>query len=219
MKSVVAHVNVGEVEEAKKVLASTQASLGKPDPVLSAVSSYVSRLALQDFEGAENALQRLPVNITVLLKPVVSSERKANRAKQALIAGQVRGLVEGGTRTWNFTPLLKGRAMVWDYTKNDVEKAYELLTDDLRGSSRDGLITVFCVRKRWNVEIGRYSISNQPAYQEHMEVGVAYWPANEFAGIAEIAGGSPPAVRTVRYVPEYGSSVRIKEWVQKLPRQ
>ena len=109
--------------------------------------------------------------------------------------------------------------MVWDFTKRAVDEAYELLPDDLRASSREGVVTMFSIVKRENIEVGRYSISNQPAYQERMTIGVVYWPQKTSPGAAIVFGDSPPSVRPVTNTPEYGSAVRIKEWIAALPRK
>ena len=118
----------------------------------------------------------------------------------------------------DFEPVLYGRAMVWDFTKNEVDPAYEMLPDDLRASSRDGIVTMFCIVDREDIEVGRYSVSNSPAYQEKMTLSVVYWPEKVSPGTVIVWGERPPSSRTVSYSPEYGSSVNIKKWIESLPR-
>jgi hypothetical protein len=192
-------------------------------------AAYLERLDLQDFAGAANHLgnltKQLPEELStsqigVLLRSFIEVEQEANRKRQAEIARQVKSHVRSGTSgpSSSFTPALKGRAMVWDFTKGGVDPAYTLLEDNLRGSSRDGIITMFCITHRENIEVGRYSISDQPAYREKVTVGVVYWPEKTSPGSTFVWGGSPRQTRTVRYSPEYGSAVEIKEWIESLPR-
>ena len=68
------------------------------------------------------------------------------------------------------------------------------------------------------VEVGRCSISKEPAYQEHVTVAVAYWPDRTSPGTAVVLGDKPAFSRPVTYQPEYGSAVKIKEWMEGLPR-
>jgi hypothetical protein len=204
---------------------------GSPDDVVRAgLSAYLDRMRVQDFKGADDAvtgvMNELPDELTVreigaMLSGLVDADRKANREAQARIAALVKGTVDlNGVRgSAGFRPLLRGRAMIWDFTKGAVDQAYELLPDDLRASSREGVVTMFCIVGRRNVEVGRYSISNQPAYQEHMTIGVVYWPQKASPGTAVVLGDSPRSVRPVTYSPEYGSAVRIKEWIAGLPRK
>jgi type II secretory pathway pseudopilin PulG len=191
---------------------------------------YLDRLKAQDFKGADDSIgsvtSNLPDELNVAdiannLAAFVQSERNANRESQSRIAAAVKARVDlsGARASSGWQPMLKGRAMVWDFTKETIDQAYELLPDDLRASSRDGVVTMFCIVKRENIERGRYSISNQPAYQEKMTVGVVYWPQKVSPGSAVVWGGEPPSSRPVRYSPEYGSAVKIKEWVAGLPRK
>jgi hypothetical protein len=193
-------------------------------------STYIDRMRVQDFKGADDAvtalMNELPEELTVreigaTLSGLVEADRKANRETQARIAALVKSNVSMNTvrGSEGFRPVLRGRAMIWDFTKSGVDQAYELLPDDLRASSREGVVTMFCIVKRENIEIGRYSISNQPAYQEHMTIGVVYWPQKSSPGTAVVFGDSPRSVRPVTYSPEYGSAVRIKEWIAGLPRK
>ena len=80
------------------------------------------------------------------------------------------------------------------------------------------MITMMIVTKREWVEVGRYSISKEPAYQEHVTVAVAYWPDRTSPGTAVVLGEKPPFSRVVQPRPEYGSAVKIKEWIEGLPR-
>jgi len=199
---------------------------------VAAISTFLERVAVQDFAEAETRLKSIPTTLAdgssaqelrSLVTGVLTDERNANKNKQASIAKQVKTIVQNSGKPYQAAPKtpalkLRGRAMVWDFTKDDIEKAYELLPDDLRASSRDGVITMFCILKRTNVKVGTYSISGQPAYQEHMQIAVVYWPSKQYGGEGEILGGSPPGVRVVKATPEYGSSVKIKEWIEKLPR-
>ena len=212
----------GDFPRAAALAGSERAPLPASDGRRQAVCHLVGRLAVQDFAGAEQALGQVTPSGTGTLgetfQQLIASEREANHQKQAIIAANVKPLISNVVPSQEFKPVLQGRAMVWDFTKDDVENAYELLPDDLRASSRDGLITIFCVTKRRNEVVGHYSISGQPAYREHMTVAVVYWPDKVAAGSTVIAGGEPVSLRVVKHTPEYGSSVKIKEWIERLPR-
>ena len=88
----------------------------------------------------------------------------------------------------------------------------------LTGSPNDKSIMVFCIMSRGQIVRGYYSISNQPGYQERMTVGVVHWPSRKGLGSVEIWGDPPRQTRPVTYSPEYASAVRIKDWIEKLPR-
>ncbi len=218
----------GNFHEAEETIRSAL-SRSNRNATLLELARYFDRLKAQDFKGAEESIVKvkatLPdelniVQIASTLAEFVQSERDANYERQSSIANAVKSQIDltYGRASYGFKPVLKGRAMVWDFTKNAIDQAYELLPDDLRASSRDGNVTIFCIVKRENIEVGRYSISNQPAYKEKMTIGVVYWPDKESPGTAIVWGGNPPSSRPVRYSPEYGSSVKIKEWVAGLSR-
>jgi hypothetical protein len=229
-RSVTDFIKSGEFMKAQEKTRIALSEISDKDVTLVAMARYVDRLKVQDFKGADETIPELTANLSEelnvgeianTLSELVHSERKANRESQARIASEVKSLADltGARESYGFTPVLKGRAMIWDFTKNDVDLAYELLPDDLRASSREGIVTMFCIVKRENIERGRYSISNQPAYQEKMTIGVVYWPQKVSPGTAIVWGGYPPSSRPVRYSPEYGSAVNIKEWIEKLPQK
>ena len=194
----------------------------KDDINLNATSRYLNRLNVQDFRGAEEILPEITVNlpeetnvdqIAGMLSNITYQERETNRKSQAIMASKVRYLADpvNASISDDFEPVLYGRAMVWDFTKNEVDPAYEMLPDDLRASSRDGIVTMFCIVDREDIEVGRYSVSNSPAYQEKMTLSVVYWPEKVSPGTVIVWGERPPSSRTVSYSPEYGSSVNIKK--------
>ena len=49
-------------------------------------------------------------------------------------------------------------------------------------------------------------------------MAVAYWPDRTSPGTAVVLGDKPALSRPVTYQPEYGSAVKIKEWIEGLPR-
>jgi len=73
---------------------------------------------------------------------------------------------------------------------------------------------IFGVCKRWDKQLGVYSVSRAPALQEYIEIVVVYGPQKSSPGYAVAEGGRPPAVRTVTYTPGRGSSVSIKKWFE-----
>jgi len=200
----------------------------KEDVNLNATARYVDRLKVQDFKGAEEIVPEITANlpeetnvgqIAGMLSNITYQERETNRKSQASMASKVRYLADpiNASISNDFEPTLYGRAMVWDFTKNEVDPAYEMLPDDLRASSRDGIVTMFCIVDREDIEVGRYSVSNSPAYQEKMTISVVYWPEKVSPGTVIVWGEKPPSSRTVSYSPEYGSSVNIKKWIESLP--
>lgn len=200
------------------------------DVTLRGLITYLERLKVQDFKNADESIAPLiaslpdEMNVSEIsknLEAFVNSERIANQESQSRIAAAVQSRIiwSSARNSGGWRPALKGRAMVWDFTKKSIDQAYELLPDDLRASSMDGAVTMFCIMKRENIERGHYSISNQPAYQERMTIGVVYWPDKISPGSVVVWGGEPPSSRPVSYSPEYGSAVKIKEWIEGLPRK
>jgi hypothetical protein len=227
MDSVINLIRAGEVEQAQKSVKTALMEISDKDPALLALARYVDRLKGQDFKQAGEAIAKLKASlpeelntseIGSLLSEFVNNEKKANRDSQSSIATQVKSLVRlsGARELAKFTPTLKGRAMVWDFTKKDIDQAYELLPEDLRGSARDGVITMFIIISRRHVLVGHYSVSGQPGYKEEMKIGVVYWPDKVSPGTAVVTD-DPRSMRPVQYVPEYGS-VQIKEWIERLPK-
>jgi hypothetical protein len=221
----------------------TALTRSEKDATLLGLVRYLDRLKAQDCKGADESIgavtSNLPDELNVAeiaknLAAFVQLERNANRESQSRIAAAVKALVDlrGARDSSGWHPVLKGRAMVWDFTKDSVDQAYDLLPDHLRASSRDGIVTMFCIVERRNFEVGHYSISNRLASQESMSVGVVYWPEKVTPGTAKVWGGVPPYSRPVRTLPESGSevslnmavlsiesSIKIKEWIAGLPRK
>jgi hypothetical protein len=228
LADVAAHLQAKRFPSAQQKLADGLSMLPN-DRTLNATKAYVERLIVQDFRRASDNVtdlaslrSDLPEELALdeLVKTfslIVEADRAANRERQSRIAAAVRSSIGAGAReSRSFTPQLRGKVMIWDYTKKEVELAYELLPDDLRASSRDSTVTIFCVVKREHILRGYYSISRQPGYQEKMTIGVVYWPQRSSPGTVLVLGGEPAHMRAVRQSPEYGSSVKIKEWIEGL---
>ena len=114
---------------------------------------------------------------------------------------------------------LRGDAYIWDNTKNSVEStAFERIPQEMRGSDTLKPLTVFVIHNRDQKQVGTYTVSCQPAYRETLDVAVFYWPSGQCVGTVKIDGGDPPATRPVQYVPGYGSSVKLAEWIGGLRR-
>ena len=189
------------------------------------MKTFIEKFQAQNFKEASALLEKMNRTSDVAIRrefeSILDVEQQNNKDFQHQLGRQLRRKIRmsgqaNPSEKWK--PQLLGRAMVWDYTKSQVDPTYELLADDLRGSSRDGQLTMFCIVERTNIEVGRYSISGQPAYQEKLSIGVVYWPNEIFAGRVTVYGGRPPSTRTVRYVPEYGSAVKVAEWISGLKR-
>lgn len=227
-------VRAGKYEEAEGVITTALNEGGSEDQSIKTLNHVVNRLKVQDFKAAGEAAQKsiefindqVPVSEATKaalpeLTAIVEREKSANRATHQRIASEVKKLIDNRSyrESESFRPLLKGKAMIWDATKNEVEMAYELLPDNLRASSREGIVTILSIIKREQILKGHYSVSRQPAYKEKMTIGVVYWPEKSSAGTVVVWGGDPRPSRPVTYSPEYGSSVNIKNWVESLPRQ
>lgn len=112
--------------------------------------------------------------------------------------------------------VVRGDAYVWDKTKTSVDEALNLIPEPLRASSHSGQLTLFLIHDRGQEQVGTYDISGQPAYRENLTVSVRYWPQGTCVGTIRIDGGPPPSVRPVQYVPGYGTSVKLAEWISEL---
>ncbi|MCX6832225.1 MAG: hypothetical protein NT028_08860 [candidate division Zixibacteria bacterium] len=220
----------GHYQMAEEKLRDGTIESASEDRLSQVLARYVQRLKFQDFRAADDAASQLdsllPEELwandsTNAFWTLVNEQREANRTKQGRIATEVKQLAAMAVarESYDFKPSLRGRTMIWDFTKNNVDLAYELLGDDLRASLWDQQITMFCIIQRRSIEIGRYSISNEPGYKEKMTIGVVYWPQRKSPGVAEVWGGEPVYSRPVRYTPEYGSAVNIKNWIEGLPRK
>jgi hypothetical protein len=115
--------------------------------------------------------------------------------------------------------VVRGDVYIWDKTKNSMDEAFKLIPEALRASSRSGQLTLFIIHNRGQVQVGRYSVSGQPAYRENLDVAVFYWPQGTCAGSLRLDGGPPPRTRIVTPVPGYGTSVKLSEWISKLRRE
>lgn len=225
---VAALIESGKVAIAREKIRGVLSQSGG-DPTLNAMAKYVDRFQAQDFKQADDIIPTLgaslPEELTVdefakTLSRLVEIEKKANRESQSRIAAAVKSAIRSAARESQvFKPEVRGRVMVWDDTKGDVDLAYEILPDELRASARDSTVTIFNILNREQVVQGYYSISRQPGYQEKMTIGVVYWPAKVSPGTATVWGGEPVHSRVVRYSPEYGSAIKIKEWIAGLPRR
>jgi hypothetical protein len=225
---VAALIESGKVATAREKIRGELSHSGA-DPTLTAMARYVDRFQAQDFKQADDIIPTLgaslPEELTVdefakTLSRLVEMEKKANRESQSRIAAAVKSAIRSAARESQvFKPAVRGRVMVWDDTKGEVDMAYEILPDELRASARDSTVTIFKILNREQVVRGYYSISRQPGYQEKMTIGVVYWPQKLSPGTAIVWGGEPASMRAVRYSPEYGSAIKIKEWVASLPRR
>jgi len=215
-------LNKGQYKQARQRIDEAVRE-SESDPTLNDLREIVDKIRYQNFIGAEKSLQQFKekyqdnigsANVLTNVKAVINHGKKLNCEKQEKTASSVQQLIFSTRKRIIGFPTIKGKVMVWDYTKKNVEMAYVLLDDVLRATPYDKQITIFGVRKRWDRTIGHYSISGQPAYQENMEIGVVYWPQKQCIGYSIVKGGQPPAVRTVQYVPGRGSSISIKNWIQ-----
>jgi len=220
----------GDVQGARESAQTSLAKMGGQDPALVATTQYLQALSEQDFDRAGHLAPTITATLPAefgtgdigrAMSTFVDSGRAANHDTQQRIATEVQPLVkpDAGRDSASFSPMLKGRAMIWDFTTNAPDATYQLLPPDLRASATDGTITMFLVTKRENIEQGRYSVSNQPAYQEKVTLSVVYWPDKVSPGSVVIWGDPPPASRPVRYAPEYGTAVNIEKWIANLARQ
>jgi tetratricopeptide (TPR) repeat protein len=223
----------GKMDEAQAIIQKAAKTSAQNDENIEALVNYIDRLKVQDFSGAERASvqmssllagnlpeDQLDTNTLAYITKVVADEKAKNFAAQQQIAAEVKSIMGSpysAISSDDFKPVLKGKAMIWDATKSDIEMAYQLLPDNLRASSRDGLVTIFTILQREQILMGYYSVSHEPGYKEKMTIGVVYWPEKVNAGTAVVWGSDPAHQRIVTYSPGYGSSVNIKDWISSLP--
>ena len=142
----------------------------------------------------------------------VSSEEIA----QEEIVKDVRGLISD-CRDAGSNVRIRGKILVWDIRGNKPSGAYTKLPRSLRAESTDKLITVFMVIGKRNEQVGTYSISNQPAYRQYLDIAVAYWPERKPAGFLSVVSAEPPSSRMVKSSPEYGDpNERIARRIESL---
>jgi hypothetical protein len=108
---------------------------------------------------------------------------------------------------------------VWDQTAGKEDMAHAMVPENIRAGGKSGPVTLFIVHKRDHVEVGRYNVSRQPAYREYLEVAAVHWPEQTCVGSTRLDGGPPPARRPVQYVPGYGASVSLSNWIESLKRE
>jgi hypothetical protein len=119
-----------------------------------------------------------------------------------------------------YNVVLRGEAYIWDKTTDSVEKTvFDRIAQDLRGTDAMKPLTVFVIYNRNQVQVGTYTVSRQPAYRESLDVAMFYWPSGECVGTTHVDGGDPPRTRPVQYVPGYGSSVKLADWISGLRRE
>lgn len=248
-------VSKGNLEEARAIISVALGEAGTGDQSIEALSRMLDRLNARDFGAASLAAkqstsflsEQVPISeVTKAALPklaaIVEQARLANDATLERIASAIRKLVDAGSprESKSFRPMLKGKVIIWDESKNKVDRAYELLPDYLKATSHDRTVTVLSVIQREQVVVGRYSPSGGLAYQEKAVIGVSYWPDKASAGTVVIWGDSPPVIkRVVTYKPGYnpsareiirntqpsfsinqrGSTEHIVDWVKSLPRQ
>ena len=141
--------------------------------------------------------------------------------KQKVIVNQVQPLIKNGAPSQNSNDLvLRGKALIWDMTKNYRSPAYDQLPDNLKASSSDKVITVLMIQGARSVKVGTYSISGEPAYRNYTDIFVVYWPENKTAGLYSIVSAEPRSSRPVQYNEEYGDPNKpIADWISNLRKE
>jgi len=114
---------------------------------------------------------------------------------------------------------IKGKALVWDMNSHAVSRAQRRLPSHLRASPSDGEITVFIVIGERQEQVGTYSVSNEPAYRQYVDIAVARWPEKTAVGMSSVVSKEPRASRPVRNQPEYGDPIEaIANWIAAIPQ-
>lgn len=135
--------------------------------------------------------------------------------KQKSIVNQVQPLIQNDVPSKNPNDLvLRGKALIWDITKDYRSPAYDQLPDNLKASSSDKAITIFIIKGARSVKVGTYSISGRPAYRNYTDIFVIYWPENKTDGLYSIVSAEPRSSRPVQYNEEYGDPNKpIADWI------
>jgi len=114
--------------------------------------------------------------------------------------------------------VIRGQCLVWNVHAGKTHAAYHHLPEELREQAGSERVTVFLVHLR-REEVGRYTVSNEAAYQLYMDVAVVQWPEKQPVGLVSLAGARPKQSREVKQRAEYGDSVwPIVHWIKRLPR-
>lgn len=190
------------------------------------VSKAVENLSDKDFKAAADGLAEARKSVKPELGELMSkigtaieASRRRNSEAQREIAGTVKALFdELPLSTDGKRPEIRGRVIVWDFTKSEVFDTYGMLPPELRGGPLDRNLTIYCILERTQHLVGRYSISGAPGYRVDTVIGVAYWPEKTVAWKGKIVGSNPVEQRIVRHSPEYGQAIDVKDWILSSPR-
>ena len=138
--------------------------------------------------------------------------------KQRAIVDEVRSLIDNCKKIGDTNISVRGKCLVWDITKNDRSGVHGMLYNFMKGCSSDNPLTVFMVLPERNVMVGRYSVSNEPAYRQYMDICVVYWPEKKAVGMHSVVSKEPRQSRPVENNPEYGDpNEPIARWINLLP--
>jgi hypothetical protein len=145
----------------------------------------------------------------------VASHKETKR--QRAIVEEVRPLIEKCKKIGNTDISVRGKCLVWDMATNDRSDVHGMLYNVMKGSSSDNPLTVFMVLPERNVMVGRYSVSDEPAYRQYMDICVVYWPEKKPVGMHSIVSKEPRSSRPVENNPEYGDpNAPIAKWINLL---
>jgi len=110
----------------------------------------------------------------------------------------------------------QGKILVWDMKSNDLSDAQTEISNERWLMSTEEQATVVMVLGTRKEEVGRYSISGQPAYREYVDLCVMYWPETRVGGSVTIISRDPVSVREVEHQPEFGDPNKpIGEWIKR----
>jgi len=255
LNNTISFLDDGKILDARDFVNNLSFELSNEDSTVLAISRYLDKLISEDFKGVEDAVVLLKNRLDGIsnfqetldqlfslaqTKKIVYYEHLAN------IVSAVISLSDDWSKgSYDFTPILKGRAIIWDYTKNAIDSTYGLLADDIRASPKDNQITIFLIKQREWIDIERltFSVNQKPGYKERVTIEVIYWPQKINAGKAMIWGEEPRVfvsgvpiytedkiqsenhkIIVRKYYPPvihsgYGPSVDIKKWIEELPRK
>ena len=147
----------------------------------------------------------------------VASHKETKR--QRAIVDKVRPLINDCKKIGDTPISIRGKCLVWDVAKDSRSDAHSMLSGGIEASSSDPQITVFMVLPERNVMVGRYSVSNEPAYRQYMDVCVVYWPEKKAVGMHSVVSKEPRSSRPVENNPEYGDpNEPIAKWISGLPK-
>lgn len=114
---------------------------------------------------------------------------------------------------------IHGRCLVLDMSEKDVSSVQRLLPREMKAEYNESHITIFVVTTLRQEYVGRYAVSDQPAFRQYADVCIIAWPEKKPLGMHSIISREPRHTRIVESNPEFGDpNAPVAAWIKELPR-